>query len=636
MGSVEGVVMEHSAASVRATHRWSVRTAVPLIAGFALVVGSIVLNAAPATAGTCMIDGTAVTTVASQAECDALVALYISTDGPNWDITTGWNTPTDPCGWYGVTCEAGVTYVDLSYNWLSGPVPPEIGDLAGLEALNLSHNQLSSIPPEIGDLASLELLDLGNNQLSSIPPEIGDLTNLTDLYLWVNELSGVPPEIGDLASLELLGLGNNQLSSIPPEIGGLANLRGLYLRENELSGVPPEIGDLAGLEILNLSHNQLFSLPPEIGNLTNLKILNLPFNLLSGDITAPMTGIQDTVETPYVSDGPGGNSCLSVTDTSLAEWLTGMDPGWDECGVVDVVVVGGPSVVSNSVLTELDGLVSGSVTRVWGSNRYATAAALSNANFAPGVSTVFIATGENFPDALAAGPAAGIEDSPILLVRQNAVPSETAAELTRLSPSRIVVAGGPAVVSDGVMTTLDGFTSGTVTRMWGANRYATAAAVSAATFSPGVSTVYVATGANFPDALAGGPAGVINDGPILLVRQNAVPSETAAELARLHPATIVVLGGPAVVSSGVVTQLEGMASSGVSRLWGANRYATAVAVSEAVFATGANAVFIVTGVNFPDAVAAGPVAGMLDAPILLVTGTSVPTPTQAEVTRLAQ
>jgi putative cell wall-binding protein len=311
-----------------------------------------------------------------------------------------------------------------------------------------------------------------------------------------------------------------------------------------------------------------------------------------------------------------------------------MDADWDECGVADVIVVGGPGVVSHAVLTELRELVPGSVRRVWGANRYETAAAISKFSIAPGVSTAFIATGENSPDALAAGPAAGIADSPILLVVQNSVPEETLGELARLHPSRIVVVGGPAVVSDGVMTTLGGFTSGSVIRVWGANRYATAAAVSAATFSPGVGTVYVATGANFPDALAGGPAGAINDGPILLVRQNSVPKETAAELARLKPDRIVVLGGPAAVSDSVVTQLDGMASSGVSRYWGANRYETAVAVSEAVFPTGAGTVFIVTGVNFPDAVAAGPVAGMLNAPILLVTGTSVPSSTASELERL--
>ena len=84
----------------------------------------------------------------------------------------------------------------------------------------------------------------------------------------------------------------------------------------------------------------------------------------------------------------------------------------------------------------------------------------------------------------------------------------------------------------------------------------------------------------------------------------------------------------------MVTQLDGMASSGVSRYWGANRYETAVAVSEAVFPVGAGVVFVVTGVNFPDAVSAGPVAGMLNVPILLVTGTSVPSSTASELERL--
>jgi putative cell wall-binding protein len=586
-----------------------------LIAGLAFIVGLVVLTAQPALAATCDINGTAVTTLASQAECDALVALYAQTDGPNWDINTGWNTPTDPCGWHGVTCQwgGGIGDLRLYRNSLSGPVPPEIGGLINLTYLDLGENRLTSIPGEIGDLVNLKWLYLGDNLLTSIPQEVNGLSSLIWLVLADNQLSSLPPGIGWVGELISLDLSRNQLTSLPVEIGGLSNLTNLLVPGNQLPFIPAGVGFMA-----SLSHFYAQS------------------NLMSGNLTASMTQLQDTITHLQLSDGAGGNNCLTTTDSGLSTWLTSLDAEWDECAVVDVVVVGGSAVVSDAVLTELGGLVDGSVTRVWGANRYATAAALSEAYFAPGVSTVFIATGENFPDALAGGPAAGREDSPVLLVRQNAVPSETVAELIRLSPSRIVVVGGSAVVSEGVLATLDGFTSGPVIRVWGANRYATAAAVSAATFSPGVGTVYVATGANFPDALAGGPAGVINDGPILLVRQNAVPSETAAELARLSPSTIVVLGGPAVVSSSVVTELEGMASCCVSRYWGADRYTTAAAVSEAVFPTGASMVFIVTGVNFPDAVAAGPVAGMLDAPILLVTGASVPTSTGAEVTRLAQ
>jgi putative cell wall-binding protein len=606
--------MEHSAASVGVTRRWSVRTVVLLIAGLGFIVGLVVLTARPAMAGTCDINGTAVTTVASQAECDALVALYVATDGPSWDSNTGWNTPTDPCGWYGITCDAGVTELLFGRNSLTGHIPAEIGGLTNLAVLQLSYNSLSSLPSEIGGLTSLEWLDLGGNWLSSVPSEIGGLT-----------------------SLESLDLYRNQLSSLPSEIGGLTSLVYLNLAVNQLSAIPSEIGNLDSLEWLSLGVNQLSSIPSGIGSLDSLVDLSLFANQLSGDITAPMSGLQDTLVALALSDGPGENSCLTTTDSGLSAWLSSLDADWDECGVAVVVVVGGPAVVSDGVLAELDALVSGSVMRVWGANRYATAAAISESTFAPGESTpVFIATGENFPDALTAGPAAGREGASMLLVRQNSVPGETVAEMVRLDPTRIVVVGGPAVVSDAVMSTLEGYTFGSVTRVWGANRYGTAAAVSASTFGPGVSTVYVATGANFPDALAGGPAGVINDGPILLVRQNSIPKETVAELARLQPIRIVVLGGTAVVSDSVVTELGSMATSGVSRYWGANRYETAVAVSEAVFPTRAGTVFIVTGANFPDAVAAGPVAGSMNAPILLVTGTTVPSATASELARLGQ
>jgi hypothetical protein len=96
---------------------------------------------------------------------------------------------------------------------------------------------------------------------------------------------------------------------------------------------------------------------------------------------------------------------------------------------------------------------------------------------------VFIATGENFPDALGAGPAAALGIGPILLVNQNSVPQATLDELNRLEPAEIFIVGGTAVISEGVKATLEGLGSGpTVTRLAGANRYETAAAVSAAIF----------------------------------------------------------------------------------------------------------------------------------------------------------
>ncbi|MDP2623706.1 MAG: cell wall-binding repeat-containing protein [Actinomycetota bacterium] len=108
-------------------------------------------------------------------------------------------------------------------------------------------------------------------------------------------------------------------------------------------------------------------------------------------------------------------------------------------------------------------------------------AVMSRAGGAQLVDVVYIATGENFPDALAAGPATG-GGGPILLVQKDAIPGPTIDELVRLNPKMIVIVGGPAVVSAAVEAQLAGYTTGPVRRIAGSNRYATAAAISADTF----------------------------------------------------------------------------------------------------------------------------------------------------------
>ncbi len=99
------------------------------------------------------------------------------------------------------------------------------------------------------------------------------------------------------------------------------------------------------------------------------------------------------------------------------------------------------------------------------------------------------------------------------------------AELTRLHPTNIVILGGTGVVSSGVATSLG--TYGAVTRLAGADRYETAVAISGAlnpTPGAGIDTAYIATGANFPDALGGGPLAASLDGPILLVPGTSIPA----------------------------------------------------------------------------------------------------------------
>ena len=277
------------------------------------------------------------------------------------------------------------------------------------------------------------------------------------------------------------------------------------------------------------------------------------------------------------------------------------------------------------------------VQRFGGPDRYATAALVSANHFAPGVPAVFIATGATFPDALAGGPAAARAGAPILLVAATKIPAPTAAELTRLRPARIVVLGGPGVVSDGVAASLAAFqTGGGVSRLGGADRYATAAAVSAAAFAPGVATAYVATGLTFPDALVGGAAAARAGSPVLLTKPGSLPASTEAELRRLAPGRIVVLGGVSAVGDGVAARLRTLATSGtVVRLAGPDRYATAVAISRASFPANIPALYVATGQTFPDALVAVPAAARSGAALILVPGSApVPGAIRTEAARL--
>ena len=309
----------------------------------------------------------------------------------------------------------------------------------------------------------------------------------------------------------------------------------------------------------------------------------------------------------------------------------------DDSGIINTWVVGGTAVVGSLVQSRLaDCEATGPVKRLAGENRYETAAAVSaEFNTDPStISRVFVVTGTNFPDALSVGPIAGMDGSPILLTKPTSLPGPTRDEIRRLAPDEIIVVGGTKAISDGVFTALSALAP-VVSRRAGPTRYDTAAVLSNDFFSSAsVSRVYIATGTNFPDSLAVGPVAAGTGSPVLLVSQDAIPSATEAELVRLAPAEIVVVGGPAAVSDAVVVQLNALAGS-VARFAGANRFATAAAISQAAYsASTARPAFIVTGTGFADALAIAPVAASLGAPVLLVTDDSIPSPTAGEISRL--
>lgn len=255
------------------------------------------------------------------------------------------------------------------------------------------------------------------------------------------------------------------------------------------------------------------------------------------------------------------------------------------------------------------------VSRVSGADRYATAVAISQAAFPGTAPVVFIATGANYPDALAAGPAAAEQGGPLLLTPGDALPASVTAELRRLKPAKIVVVGGTASVSTAVIAELKRLQPKTV-RLSGDDRYATARAVVDYAFGT-VDDVYIATGGAFPDALSASAAG-----PVVLVDgAGSLDSATSTLVKSLHPDAILVAGGSASVSSSILTSLRKIAST--TRVSGADRYATSVAIAKQA-RTHAATVILATGEAFPDALAASAWAAKIGAPLITVPHNCVP------------
>lgn len=256
------------------------------------------------------------------------------------------------------------------------------------------------------------------------------------------------------------------------------------------------------------------------------------------------------------------------------------------------------------------------VLRVSGSNRYATSAAVAQA-WPSGQAVAFVVNGGTYADAVSASGRAGAVNAPVLLTTRDAIPAETAQALGRLRANRLVIVGGPAAVSERVATQLRRYaTSGRVERVSGRDRYATSAAL-ASKYSAGLPKVFLASGEDFPDALAGSALAGHLEVPLLLTRAGRLDPSTAARLRKLSAREVVVLGSTTAVSTSVARQAASYTTSGrQSRLAGADRYSTAQAVAEQ-FPRGASPGYVASGQKFPDALVGGALAARRGVPIVL-------------------
>ena len=171
-----------------------------------------------------------------------------------------------------------------------------------------------------------------------------------------------------------------------------------------------------------------------------------------------------------------------------------------------------------------------------------------------------------------------------------------------------------------------------VSRLSGLNRDRTAVAASTAIFGAvgqpnGASAVVLASSEGFADGATGGPLAAAVRGPLLLTGGSSLDPSTAAEVIRiLAPGgTVYVLGGAGAISANVASSLTSLGFK-VTRLWGIDRYATAVAVAGRL--PGATTVLLTSGLSFPDALSAGPAAAHANGVVLLTQGATLPSATK--------
>jgi minor extracellular serine protease Vpr len=283
--------------------------------------------------------------------------------------------------------------------------------------------------------------------------------------------------------------------------------------------------------------------------------------------------------------------------------------------------------------------------RFAGADRYATAALAALDSFPGGSNNIIVASGENFPDGLAAAYLSGAANAPVLLTARDSLPAATANAIGTLDglvagDATVHIVGGPAAVSAAVRSQLTAL-GYDLNQIGGANRYQTAANVAVAANGiagignfDGKRTAIVTTGENFPDALSAGSLAQAGRHPVLLTTSAALSPETDLTLGALNIEQVIILGGTSAVSAGVAAAIEAKGID-VVRVSGSNRYGTAAELAELLTTpvvsggAGWDAVDFVLalGTNFPDALAASQVGGVHQAPILLTTS-PLPTDTR--------
>lgn len=246
----------------------------------------------------------------------------------------------------------------------------------------------------------------------------------------------------------------------------------------------------------------------------------------------------------------------------------------------------------------------------------------------PWSATAVLVRDDDYPDALVAGPLAAHYNAPILMTPSKQVPYRVVEALRSHGFTKVVVVGDVGAVSAGAASQLR--TSGfQVQRLGGQDRYGTARVVAdhlLAARGQSNSDVYLATGADYPDALSASSAAIKNVGVVLLTPRKTVDDASQGWMNSAKAAKVVGVGGPAVTAAESSVRLD-------ERQVGTDRYETAQKVASAYFPPNPARIAVATGKDFPDATLAASLTARTGSPLVLTRTDTLTKPTTQFLTR---
>ena len=257
--------------------------------------------------------------------------------------------------------------------------------------------------------------------------------------------------------------------------------------------------------------------------------------------------------------------------------------------------------------------IGGGDERLAGDNRFGTAIEVSKSNWDTS-DFVVLARSDEFVDALAGTPLAIQLEAPLLLTGSRRLNEQTLAEINRLETKTVYILGSTNAISKEVEESLRN-RGIDVVRLGGENRYETSVKIAEhlleLTGKDRFEEAFVVNASNFPDALSIAPEAGRRQAPILLARGDAFHTATEGFINSANIENLTAIGGDTVVSKTLAEDYN------MERIFGTNRYTTALEVAK-TYETASNRVYVATGLNFPDALSAGVVAGINHSSIVLV------------------